>query len=51
MRATARNRIQPDRVVWVVVGDRARIEDRLRDAGFGEVRVINPDGEVVGGGM
>ncbi len=47
----ARNTIEPDRLIWVVVGDRSRIEEPIRQAGFGEVRVIDADGEVVSGGM
>ena len=46
---SARTRIQPDRVIWVVVGDRSQIEAPLRGAGFGEIRLINPDGEVLEG--
>ena len=47
VRESARNRIHPDRLIWVVVGDRSVIEGPIRDAGFGEIRVIDPDGEPV----
>jgi hypothetical protein len=30
-------------MVWVVVGDRVEIEDRIRELGFGEVRVLTED--------
>jgi hypothetical protein len=30
-------------MVWVVVGDRSRIEPSIRDLGLGEVRVIEED--------
>jgi zinc protease len=35
--------VHPDRLVWVVVGDRARIESGIRELGLGEVRVLNPE--------
>lgn len=39
--------IQPDSFSWVVVGDRKQIEDKLRLLGFGEVVIINSDGEIL----
>jgi hypothetical protein len=30
--------------VWVVVGDRAKIEAGVREVGLGEIRFLNPDG-------
>ena len=41
--AVARQFLDPDRMVWVVVGDRAEIEDKIRELGFGEVRVLTED--------
>ncbi len=40
--------IRPDRLVWVVVGDRARIEADLRALDLGEIRLIDPDGKPSG---
>ena len=37
--------VQPDGLVWVVVGDRAKIESGLRELGFGEIRLIDTDGK------
>ena len=37
--------VQPDRVIWVVVGDRAKIESGLRELGLGEIRLIDTDGK------
>ncbi len=34
-------------VTWVVVGDRGKIEDRIRALGLGELRVIDADGKPV----
>jgi zinc protease len=36
--------IQPDRLVWVVVGDRAVIEDDIRALGLGELHHVDADG-------
>ena len=38
--------VQPEKLVWVIAGDRARIEPGLRDLGLGEVRTIDADGNV-----
>lgn len=40
--------IRPDRMVWVVVGDRAKIEADLRALDLGEIRLIDPDGKPSG---
>jgi predicted Zn-dependent peptidase len=51
--AAARNVVHPNQRVWVVVGDRARIEAGIRELGLGKVHVINPDntaGEVASNG-
>ena len=42
--AAARKIVDPARSVWIVVGDRARIEAGVREAGIGEVIVIDADG-------
>jgi zinc protease len=43
----ARLLIQPARTVWVVVGDRSKIEADVRSLNFGEVRFVDADGEPV----
>ncbi len=43
----ARMVIHPDSVVWVVVGDRAKIEPGIRELGLGEVFVVDSDGKPV----
>jgi zinc protease len=42
--AVARKIINPDRMVWVVVGDKAVIEPELKKLGLGEVHIIDADG-------
>jgi zinc protease len=43
----ARLAIQPDKLVWVIVGDRAKIEAGVRELGLGEIRFIDADGKTV----
>ncbi|MFN7141084.1 MAG: M16 family metallopeptidase, partial [Limisphaerales bacterium] len=47
LRSTAAKVIHPDRLTWVVVGDRAKIESSLRELGIGEIRLIDADGNVL----
>ena len=44
--ATAKRILAPDRLVWVVVGDLSTIEPSVRALGFGDVSVIDADGNV-----
>jgi zinc protease len=46
--AAAKTIVDPKRAVWIVIGDRAKIEQGVRDAGIGEVIVIDADGKPVG---
>jgi zinc protease len=39
--------VQPDRLVWVVVGDRAKIEGALRELNLGEIHLVDADGNAV----
>jgi len=41
--------VQPDNMVWVVVGDRARIEEGIRSLGFGDIVLMDADGNVYEG--
>jgi zinc protease len=45
--AAARQVIHPDNLVWVVVGDRAKIEAGIRELGIGEIRYIDADGNPI----
>jgi len=36
--------IRPDSLVWVVVGDRSKIEAPIRQLGLGEVKFLDADG-------
>jgi len=41
--------LQPDRLIWVVVGDREKIEPAIRELGIGQIRLIDADGRPVEG--
>jgi len=45
--AAAAEVVHPDRLIWVVVGDRAKIEPGLRELKLGEIRLIDTDGKPV----
>lgn len=47
VQAAARKMIQPQNISWVVVGDRTQLESKLKTLGFGEVVIINSDGEII----
>jgi zinc protease len=35
--------VEPDHLVWVIVGDRAKVEAGVRELGLGTVEVLNPE--------
>jgi zinc protease len=43
----AKDYVQPDHLVWVVVGDRGKIEEEVRSLEFGEVTFLDLDGNPV----
>jgi zinc protease len=45
--AIAKKFIQPDHLVWVVVGDMAKVEKGIRDLNLGEIHKIDADGNAV----
>ncbi len=44
---SAQNIIHPDKLVWVVVGDLAKVENGVRDLNLGVIRRLYGDGNVV----
>jgi zinc protease len=44
----AAKRLEPDRMTWVVVGDLSVIEADVRALGFGDVRLVDVDGNPAG---
>ena len=47
--AAARETVQPGHLVWVIVGDRTKIEPAVRELGIGEIHLVDADGKAVGG--
>jgi zinc protease len=45
--AAAARVVQPDKLVWVIAGDRAKVEPGLRELGLGQVKSIDADGNVL----
>lgn len=43
--AAAKQYLRPNAMLWLVVGDRASIEQSVRDAGLGDVIVLSAEGE------
>ena len=43
----AKKVVQADRLSWVVVGDRTKIEAGIRELGYGEIRYADADGQPV----
>ena len=47
LQQAAQKLIHPGNLVWVVVGDRSKIEKEIRSLGFGEIKLIDADGTVL----
>jgi len=43
----AQHVIKPDNLIWVVVGDRAKIESKIKALNLGGIILMNADGEVI----
>ncbi|HWB97475.1 MAG TPA: hypothetical protein VG672_12250, partial [Bryobacteraceae bacterium] len=43
----AKSTLRPDNLVWVVVGDRTKIEDGIRQLGLGEVKFLDAGGNPI----
>ncbi|MEO7985478.1 MAG: pitrilysin family protein [Gemmatimonadales bacterium] len=45
--AAAVETVEPDHLVWIIVGDRAKIEAPLRELGLGDLHILDADGNPV----
>jgi zinc protease len=43
----AKRTLQPQNLIWVIIGDRAKIEAGIRELGYGDVKLIDSDGNLV----
>jgi zinc protease len=50
VQAAAGKLLSPSNLVWIVVGDRSKIEEKMQEFGFTDIRVVDGDGKPVGGG-
>ncbi len=39
--------VKPANLIWVVVGDRSKIEEGVKSLGFGEIKYIDGDGNII----
>jgi zinc protease len=46
--AAAKKFVTPSQLVWVVIGDRAKIEAGIRELGLGEIKILDADGRPKG---
>jgi zinc protease len=45
--AAAKTIVHPDNVIWVIVGDRAKIEPGIRELNMGEVKILSAQGKIL----
>ena len=43
----AKEVVRPDNLIWIVVGDRAKIEAGVKELGYGEFHLMSPEGKVM----
>jgi zinc protease len=41
----AKTVVHPDNLIWVIVGDRSKIEAGVKELGLGEMKFLSPDGK------
>jgi zinc protease len=39
--------LYPEKLVWVVIGDRKKIEAGIRELNYGEVKLIDTNGNII----
>jgi zinc protease len=45
--AAAQELIQPESIIWVVVGDRAQVVPQLQGLGFGAIEFMDENGNLI----
>src|SRR5262249_35659364 len=45
--AAAKILIHPDNLIWVIVGDKAKIEAGIKELNLGDIKFLDPDGKAV----
>ena len=39
--------INPDKLVWVIVGDRSKIEEGIKSLNYGDIKFLDSDGNII----
>jgi zinc protease len=39
--------VHPDQLIWVVVGDRSKVEPEIRELGWGDIQLMDADGNLI----
>ncbi|MDZ7371333.1 MAG: insulinase family protein [candidate division KSB1 bacterium] len=47
VRRAAKAAVKPQALIWVIVGDRNKIEEPIKALGFGEIRAVDADGNLL----
>jgi zinc protease len=47
IKSAAKSVLKPNSLVWIVVGDREKIEAGIRELGFDDIRLIDADGNMI----
>ena len=47
IQSAAKTLLHPDKIVWLVVGDREKIESGIRDLGYGPIYFVDADGNLL----
>ena len=47
VQAAAKAIVRPDNLIWVIVGDRSKIEGGVKELNLGELRFLTPDGKAM----
>lgn len=47
IQGSAENVLHPDKLTWLIVGDRKEIEDKIRSMNLGEVSIMDVDGNII----
>jgi zinc protease len=45
--AAAKKIVRPDNMIWIVVGDQAKIQKGIDELGLGEIHRMSPDGDIL----
>ena len=47
IKESAKSIVQPEHINWIIVGDRAQIEEKIAALDYGEIVIIDADGNIV----